>query len=436
MRSSSRWPTRHALAFGVLATLTFGAPSAMALQPLDAFLASARGRNFDRREALQVVEQRDKDSDGAWRKLLPVVGARGAYTYNQYEAKAALPQADGTRLEAVITPQNQLDGYLTVDVPIVDLSAWSKIGLQTSLRDAAQARLEATSLDVEKQVARAFYQVHAQRAVLAAAERTLDTSVSNLRTIELRLAAGLATELDLARARAEVERNKQSSANATYNVIVTERQLATLSGLVPEPGGGLPDDDLHEEAPLASFEGKKTPSVVAAEREAKAQDHAVAQTKNLLLPTLSGVAQERFTNATGFANKSAIFTATLNLTWRLDLAVLSQADSQRAALAVNEVKTSRAERAQADDLYTGWSYVVAEIAACRAARAEAEANRLAATLAKEKYGAGTALQLDVLQADRQAFQSEVASIQADADLKYARSALRLAAGRSLTGDRP
>lgn len=362
-----------------------------------------------------------------------MAGARGSLTYNQFEARAALPQADGSRLEAVITPQTQLDGFLTLDVPIIDLSAWSKIGLQSSLRDAAHARLEATSLDVEKQVARAFYQVHAQRAVLAAAARTLETSTSNLRTIEQRKGAGLATDLDLARARAEVERNKQNLANATHNVTVIERQLETLSGLAAEPGGALPDDDLHEEAPRASFEGRKTPSVVLAEQEAKAQDHAVAQSRNLLFPTLSAVAQERFTNATGFANQSAIFTATLNLTFRFDLAVLSQADTQRAALAANAIKTSRAERAQADDLATSWSLVTAQIAACRAARAEAEANRLAATLAKERYGAGTALQLDVLQADRQAFQSEVASIQADADLKYARAALRLAAGRSIAG---
>ena len=171
--------------------------------------------------------------------------------------------------------------------------------------------------------------------------------------------------------------------------------------------------------------------MVAAELEAKAQNQLVAQAKRLLFPALSATAQERLTNATGFAGKNAIFTAGLTLTWRLDLSVLAQADAQRAVLAADEVRVDRTERAQADDVYTAWSLVIAEIAACRAARAEAEANQLAARLAKDKYGAGTALQLDVLQADRQAFASEVARIQADADLKYARAALRLAAGQSL-----
>lgn len=426
MRSSFRW--RAGL---LVCAATFATSEASALQPLESFLAAARTKNFDRREAVAVMDQRECDAKAATRKLLPVLGARGAYTFNQYEAKAAFPQADGTRSEVVITPQHQLDAYLTVDVPIIDPSSWAKIGAQNSLRDAARARLEGTSLEVEKQVARAFYQVSAQRAVLEAAGRTLATSESNLHTIEQRRAAGLATELDLARARAEVERNKQSSANATYNVSVTERELATLSGLEPTVGGALPDDDLHEEAPLATFEGTKTPGVIASELEAKAQDSVVAQTKNQLWPALTGNAQERFTNATGFANKTAVFTAGLSLTWRLDLAVASQADAQRAALVVSEIKTSRAERAQADDVHTAWAFVTAEIAASRAARAEADGSRLAAVLSKEKYGAGTALQLDVLQADRQSFQSEVARIQADADLKYARAALRIASGRSI-----
>lgn len=427
---------RSAVLVTTLALALLAPRRAAALQPLDAFLASARTKNLDRREAVFVAEQRDKEETAAYRKLVPVFTARGVYTFNQFEARAALPQPDGSRLEAVITPQNQLDGFLTVDVPLVDVATWAKIDAQKATREAADARLEATSLDVEKQVARAFYKVQAERAVLAAAERTVETSASNLLTIEQRKKAGLATDLDLARAAAEVERNKQSVANAVYNVTVTERQLLSLSGLAPEAGGTLPEDDLREEAPLASFEGGTTPAVRAAELEAKAQDANVAQQRDALLPSLTAQAQERFTNATGFANKSAIFTASLNATWRFDVGVLAQIDAQRAAAGVSAVKKSRAEQTRADDVYAAWMLVRAQIASCRAARAEAQSNRLAAALAKEKYAAGTALQLDVLSADRQAFQSEVAKLEADSDLKYARAALRIAAGRSLVAARP
>jgi outer membrane protein TolC len=197
----------------------------------------------------------------------------------------------------------------------------------------------------------------------------------------------------------------------------------------------LAEDDLRDEAPLATFDGGATPAVRAAELEAKSQDANVAQQRSALFPSLAAQAQERFTNATGFANKNAIFTATLNATWRFDVGVLAQVDAQRAAAGVSAVRKSRSDQTQADDVYAAWMLVRAQLAACRAARSEAQSNRLAATLAKEKYAAGTALQLDVLQADRQAFQSEVTKLEADSDLKYARAALRIAAGRSLAAAR-
>ena len=56
----------------------------------------------------------------------------------------------------------------------------------------------------------------------------------------------------------------------------------------------------------------------------------------------------------------------------------------------------------------------------------------AAEQARNRYTSGTTMQLDLLQAQRDAFVAEVARIQADADLINARAQLRLAAGRSLT----
>ena len=45
------------------------------------------------------------------------------------------------------------------------------------------------------------------------------------------------------------------------------------------------------------------------------------------------------------------------------------------------------------------------------------------------HGSGVATQLDVIQAERDAFAASVARIQSDAELAYARAALRLDAGR-------
>ena len=60
-----------------------------------------------------------------------------------------------------------------------------------------------------------------------------------------------------------------------------------------------------------------------------------------------------------------------------------------------------------------------------------EAASHAATQARDRYRAGTITQLDLLQAQRDAFNAEVSRIQADADLVNARAQLRLASGNSL-----
>jgi outer membrane protein TolC len=72
-----------------------------------------------------------------------------------------------------------------------------------------------------------------------------------------------------------------------------------------------------------------------------------------------------------------------------------------------------------------------DIARSRAARVQAEVSARAAEHALERYRVGEGTQLDLLQAQRDAFAAEAGRIQADADLVDARAQLRLAAGESL-----
>ncbi len=424
--------TRLRLAAAVGLALSLSPGAALALQPLDDFLASARRANLDRKEAELTHVQRAHEADQAWRRLLPAFTGKGQYTFNQYEAALARP--GGSTI--TITPQHQLDAFLTVDVPLVDLGAWAKIGAGEALSDAAGARLRATELDVERTVARQYFQVVASRAVLAASQRTLETSRQNLAIAEERRAAGFATDLDVARGAADVERARQTVASADYLVVTSERALRSSSGVSPEPGGGGPEDDLHEEGPLAPFLAIRTPSREASDLEAKAQDRLTSQTRAQLLPALSASATQRFTNAVGFADRAAIFTANVALTWRLDASSLSATDAQAAQAEVTDVRRRRTSQAHDDTVHDAWNLVRAQIASLRAARAEATSAALAARLARDRYAAGTALQIDALEAERRSFQAEVARIQADGDLRVARASLRAASGTSIAGSTP
>ena len=63
-----------------------------------------------------------------------------------------------------------------------------------------------------------------------------------------------------------------------------------------------------------------------------------------------------------------------------------------------------------------------------------EAAAAAAQLARDRYEGGIATQLDVLQATQDLFRADVGRIQADADVAYARAALRLDSGLSIGAD--
>jgi outer membrane protein TolC len=97
---------------------------------------------------------------------------------------------------------------------------------------------------------------------------------------------------------------------------------------------------------------------------------------------------------------------------------------------VAQVREARSRRAVSDLIYEAYRRVENGIVKSRSARAQVEAANKAADLAVERYQAGVSTQLDVTQAQRDAFLAEASRIQADADLAFARASLRLAAGRS------
>jgi outer membrane protein len=418
-----------------LAATFGGVGKAHALQPLSEFRAGARTKNLDVRESAQVTAQRDAEATQASYKLLPSLVATAGYTRNQYESVVTTPIGNGETHTATITPKNQLDGLVTVSIPIIDVASWRRVGASEAIADAQVARGTATQLDVESNVTRAYYQVVADEALLAAAQRTVAASEESLGVVRQRHEAGMASELDLRRSAAEVDQRKQSVAEADYQLAVARRSLATLSGIAPTPdttGGAVPADDLHEESSLVSWESSagELPHVQAARLDVRAAEKNAGVTAAALLPTIAASGTERLTNAAGFG-QSPSWSAGVLLTWRLDASTVPAIRAQDAAAAAARVREEKQTALVRDQIHDAWQRVRAQIAKSRAARAQLDASRVAERLAGERYRAGTATLLDVIIAERDAFSAEIAQIQADSDLAYARAALHTAAGRTL-----
>src|SRR2546425_12569213 len=195
-------------------------------------------------------------------------------------------------------------------------------------------------------------------------------------------------------------------------------------------------DDLHAEPELSLFlkDVVALPSVAAA----AANTHAAALEADVrrlaLAPIIAGAFTEMGTNAPGFIGHDWSYRAALTATWSFDLTRIGDIRAQDAAVGATRARELRATLAARDAIHREWNTIAAGIARSRSARAGKEAAFHAAEQARERYRAGTITQLDLLQAQRDAFNAEVSRIQADADLVNARAQLRLSSGQSLFAD--
>jgi outer membrane protein TolC len=219
--------------------------------------------------------------------------------------------------------------------------------------------------------------------------------------------------------------------------ITAARNLETVSGIRPTPVTDYPADDLRAEQPLASWlKDRKTPSDRVQAELARASTAGKKAAAYAVLPTLSAIGQERFTNATGFTGRTSSYTLQAVLSWKLDYAGYSTAEAQAVAADVQQVRAERARRNVENDIVDAWERVRTGIVKSASARAQTQAALRAQELALSRYQAGALTQLDVDQAQRDAFQAQASSIQADADLLYARVLLRLAANQPPTSLTP
>lgn len=412
-----------------------GAAQVSAIQPLDEFLSGARMSSVDNAEARAVRRQLGAEADAELGRALPRLSLRGVYSRNQYDTTIELPgTAGGPATSVRITPHDQLDGAATLDVPLVDLASFARIASARTGAKAAATQAASTELRVQSLASQNYYQLVANLALVEASREALDVARASLRIAEERHGAGTTALLDVDRARAEVERNVQQLAAAELQVSLGARALQSLTGISPAlEGEGPVADDLHEELPLERFQAPddKIPALAAAIQSRVASDQAARAQRLVLVPSLSASVTERVTNAEGLAGRDAYWQSVVGLSWSLNLTTLAGIRAQDAAADAARAREERARLAARDDIHSAWTTVRTNIARSRSARVQSEVSARAAELALERYQAGAATQLDLLQTQRDAFAAAAARIQADADLVNSRAQLRVAAGESL-----
>jgi outer membrane protein TolC len=416
-----------ALSLGVTTVVVSLASPAQAIQPLSAFIEASDDANTDLQITRSTNEQRDAEADRSTGALLPSFSAQGTYTRNQFEVAFPAMAIGGGTGTIVILPQNQWDASLTLSVPIIDVAGWERRKAAHAANDGAKADVEATRADVARRVTRAYFQLMANEALLVAAQKALAVSQANVAVVTDRRGGGTATELDVQRASADVSRAEQELSSASFAVVTDRRTLETLSGLSPEPVSQFPIDDLREEAPIEHWmtDTSRLPAVQSAELAQRSAAAGADAASVAWLPTVSASAQERFTNAPSLTLHKSYYPLQATATWKLDATMPAAVRAQRAQAATSAVRARASKRSAEDAIFQDYYQVRSSIEKARSARAQVQAETAAAQLARDRFGGGLATQLDVLQAEQDLFKAEVARIQADADLVYARAALRL-----------
>ncbi len=400
-----------------------GAPGVARAQALEDFLARVSS-SAEVREAEAVVAQRAGERTQSLGALIPSLSARAGYTRNEVEVAVTLP--GGGR--AVITQQDQLDASLTLDVPLLDLGAWSRLGASRAALTAAEARRAASVDDVRRGVTRAWFTWVGASALRDASARAVEAAHARSSAPNAASRRAAAPPSTSSAPRPTSPAPSRTSPTRPSPPTPPRARLRSTTGLDAAAPPPLPEDSLREEPPLPAWErhAGDTPGVRAAESEARGSDATRAAAWMRLVPSLNASATQRWTNAAGFGPE-AVWSAGVSLSWRLDLATVGAAQSAAAAELAAHTRAERARRDARDAVFSAWSQVHTGIRRARAARSREVAAVAAAESARRRLDEGAGTALDVLLAERDAASAQAARVQSEADLGYARALLRLAA---------
>ena len=161
--------------------------------------------------------------------LFPTVTAAGSYSHAR-ESRTQLP--------AIISPERTLDA---VDVGFdafweLDFFGRVRRGIQAARAEeqASAASLRDAQVTVTAEVARNYFVLRGLQEQLAVATRNADNQAQTLRVTQARLEAGRGTELDSARAEAQLKTTLASIPLLDSSVATTIYRLSVLTGRLPD----------------------------------------------------------------------------------------------------------------------------------------------------------------------------------------------------------
>ena len=310
--------------------------------------------------------------------------------------------------------------------------------------EAGRATLRAVEGDVFTQAVSAYMDVIRDRAIVELNQNNVKVLTTNLEATRDRFQIGDLTRTDVAQSEARLQLGRSqlaaaqgqlTASEATYRQIIGHApgQLAPPPPLPPLPTG--PDEAVR--IALAS-----NPDLVAISRQAIAAGYDVRVAQAGRLPTLSGVLSNTYVNNLGGNNGSGIpntgAQSSIGLSANIPIfqgglpaARIRQAQAQEGQTLEQVVGTERAVVQTARAAYASYDASQRQIQAQTTA---VQANELALEGARAEQSVGTRTVLDVLNAEQELLNSQVALVTAKRDAYVAGFQLLNAMGQAEAQD--
>ena len=378
---------------------------------LDSLISRAFSANPDLRSAAARIDEARASRRSASAAFAPQLDGSASATRQKLSENS--PTGRNIPIPGLFDPQSQLDLRIDASWEIDFFGGLRRASEAASASlDAAVENLRAVKVSLSAETAAAYFELRGYQARRLVAEQNLKSQRDTLTLTSQRLAAGLATDLDVARAEQQAEATAASlpifEAGARRSIYRLGVLLGTTpADLVPDLTSPKPLPSHLRGVPvgLPSDLLLRRPDIRRAERELAAANARIGVAIANLYPRF------RLTSASGlqsveasslFNNQSNLWSLGPSLSWPIFNAgqLRAAADAQSAntrAAAANYEKTVLSALEDVESALVDFGQEQRRLASLTNSAAAASRAR---NLARDRHLAGLTGFIDVLEADR------------------------------------
>jgi outer membrane protein TolC len=450
----------------ILSFLSFPAHAERVLTLADA-LVLAKAQSRDLQAARARLDQARVGIDQALVALLPTLGAQGKYTHNykgvvldtnQFNAgvfglanvikatsgnavqnglinafELGVQEALNKQGPIVIQKEEQLDFVASATVPLIVPAGYPGLSSAKKSYGSAEASYAVTEAQLLLSAAQAFYGAAGTDELVAARSHAVEVAQKTRDDAKSRFEAGVVNRVEVMRAQLALERAQQAAREAKDQRDQAYRSLATILVLHEpvrlDPGNPpLPRNDRVEDVAAEAL--KLRPEIIALRRSVESYQDSATSAKWRWAPVLSAFGNVRAFNYAGFSGDQYAWAVGLQLDWQLyDGGARSAAQRLADAQAhENQLRLLQQRDVIADDVMNADQQLGTKRRALETADSAVKLSQETLALVRAQHEAGTATQLDLLQAQDALVSAEVGLAQARFDLQLADLNMQRVAG--------